>query len=264
MANLSPTAEPVAPPRGVPALTLLAEGFREVRARWPWALALWAASAAWSFAPRLIRAARGATHVTWSPADFAQLGLSAVLGAILAALALRLFLVRGRGWWHVDRGFAVCVGLLALAGLGNSAVAALSLGGLKDLTPGGLGYLELRMGAVFIPQAVLAWIYVRLMLWPIGALVAADAAMTPGRSWALMRGQVAGFVVAAIVLSLPLILVTPLYAAAGVLTHHGQVGGLTWLRIATAVFSPAAHLMQHAMAAVIWRAKTGHPHSAAS
>jgi len=231
MADLSTTAAPAAPPRGIPALVLLAEGFREVRARWPQALALWAAGAAWSFAPGLIRAARGVSHMTWSPADIAQLVAAAVVAAILAALALRLFLVPGPDWWRVDRGFAVCVGLLVLAALGNSAVGALGLAGLKDLPPRGLGYLELRMGTVFISEAVVAWIYVRLMLWPIGALVAAEPAMTPGRSWSLMRGQVLGFIIAAILLSLPPILISRGYTMAGLFAHRPLAAEIGWFRI---------------------------------
>jgi hypothetical protein len=255
MTDLSPTAEPAAPPAAVPAETLLAEGFRAVRARWPWALVLWAAGAGWSFAPRLMRAARGVTHVTWSPADFAQVLLSAVVGAILAALALRLFLGPGRGWWRPDRGFWIGAGLLAAASLGNWAVGLL---GLVGAPAGGLVQAELRLGAVFLPQVLLAWVYARLMLWPIGALAAADPAMTAGRSWGLMGGQVVSFVGAAILVSLPLILATPAYAlGVSFAGRHRVVDDLIWLQVATAVFGPAAQLMQHAMAAVIWRAKTG-------
>lgn len=71
----------------------------------------------------------------------------------------------------------------------------------------------------------------RLMLWPIGALVGARPAMTPGRSWGLMRGQVAGFVGAAILLNLPPILATPAYVALLEGTRrHGPVGELTCSR----------------------------------
>ena len=110
---------------------------------------------------------------------------------------------------------------------------------------------------MFLLQAVLAWIYVRLMLWPIGALMG-EPTVTPARSWALMRGQVAGFIIAVIILGAPYFLVSTGFTIIGLSVLHLRpaVSSLRWMWIVSAVLSPAAGLVQHAMAAVIWRAKT--------
>jgi hypothetical protein len=190
------------------ASALLGAGFRAAVARWPLVLALWAVEGVWSSAPRLVRRAAGLapTFPLHSPAWFAQGLLLAIVSAGLAALTLRLFLVPGRGWWRPGRGFWICAGLLLLAGLGASAQTLLTLHGRPSRD---LGLLLQQQALMYGSLLVLDWIYVRLLLWPIGALVG-EPGMTPGRSWALMRGQVAGFVVAVVVLNLPLVLMTGL------------------------------------------------------
>ena len=96
----------------------------------------------------------------------------------------------------------------------------------------------------------------RLMLWPIGALMG-EPGVTAGRSWALMRGQAAGFIVAAILLDVPLFLATTGYIfIGGLVLHQRLTAPFGWLWTATAILGPAAQVAQHAMAAVIWRAKT--------
>ena len=272
MTNLSPTTEiAIPPPPGLGAITLLAAGFREVAARWPQALALWALGVGAHLAPRLMRSAEHVRFTGWTPADGAQMALIAVVSAVLAALALRLFLLRGSGWLQPDRGFWVCVGLLTAATLGDSAITVLGLGHVADFrgagisaTRAGLAAMELRQAGVLAAQALVAWIYVRLMLWPIGALMG-EAAVTPARSWALMRGQVAGFVIAVIILSAPLFLASTGFTiiTISVLHMRSAVHVLSWTWIASAVLSPASGLVQHAMAAVIWRAKAPGAPSAA-
>lgn len=230
MTDLSPTSAGAAQPRrGLDAITLLAEGFREVGARWQPALVLWALGAAAHAVPRLIRTAQHVRHIGWTPADGAQMALIAAVSAVLAALALRLFLVRGPGWIRPDRGFWICAGLLAAATLGSSAITVFGLSPVIDPRAMGgeairatLAARELRQGEVVIAQLVLGWIYVRLMLWPIGALVG-KAAVTPARSWALMRGQAAGFIIAVIILGAPDFLATAGVTIVGITILHARL-----------------------------------------
>ena len=255
MADLSPTAAGVSPrPHALSAITLLREGFREVRAHWEAAFGLWAAGAGWAIGLRAIRLAQGSPRFHWSPIQVGQTVLSAGVAAGLAALTLRLFLAPGRGWWRPDRGFWTCVGLLILASLGYSTLGIILL---LRLPHAQLATLELRLGLSLVAQIALTLIYARLVLWPIGLLMG-EREMTPVRAWGLMRGQMVGFVVAAVIVHLPVLLVTPAWILATRVGAHGQpIVDLTWLGIATALLTPAALLMQRAMAAVIWRAKAG-------
>jgi hypothetical protein len=242
--------------RGFGVATLISSAVREVRAHWPQALALWIAGFALAVGQRAVRDWGVATlpHPGLSPAWLGEALLRDVAAAILAALALRLFLVPGPRWWRPDRGFAACVALLTLASV------ALGAQGLLTIAAGrGSGLPELfgRQLLWAATAVLLFWVFVRLLLWPVGALLG-DAKVTPRRSWSLMEGYVGGYVLAVIVINLPILLVSLLDAAAAIRSPQGFAAhprlGFT---VAASLLGPAAQILQLAMTAILYRARTG-------
>jgi hypothetical protein len=236
----------------------IAAAFRALRARWPQALCLWVAGTAWAFAARSIRQAAGEAlrHPSFSLPFFANALAGAAVAAVLTTLTLRLVLAPGRGWWRPDRGFAVCVGLLTLASVVASGLISLSL---SPVPIHNVARLAQHFVLTFAVEVVLYWIYARLLLWPIGAAMG-NAAMRPGRSWALMRGHVARYVIAVILINLPLVVLASAFPIAAIrlrlLSAHDLVAVTT---VTTAVLGPGVQLLQHAIAAVLYRARTAPP-----
>lgn len=245
-------------PNALGPTALIAAAFRVLRARWPQALGLWVAGTAWAFAARGIRQAAGEAlrHPSFSLTFFANMLAGAVVAAVLTALTLRLVLAPGRGWRRPDRGFAVCVGLLTLATVVASGLISLSL---SPVPIHNFARLTQHLVLTFAMEVVLYWIYARLLLWPIGAAMG-DAAVTPGRSWSLMRGHVGRYVIAVILISLPLVALVTIYPIAAIrmrlLPAHDLVAVTT---VMNAIVGPGVQLLQHAIAAVVYRARTARP-----
>jgi len=118
------------------------------------------------------------------------------------------------------------------------------------------GRMALRSAAAFAGLFLQTWIFARLLLWPIGA-VAGDATVTPRRSWGLMNGYVLGFVVAVILVNLPLTLATTGYAMLAP-HRHAPPGTLTpTFIVAFGLLGPPAHLLERAMSVLLYRARVG-------
>jgi hypothetical protein len=236
------------------AVSLIATAYAALRARWPQALGLWAVGIAWTFAARAILwAAHGALrHPSLSLPFFANTLAGATVSAALATLTYRLVLDPGRGWWRPDRGFAACVGLLVLATVAASGLISLSLSPVSVRNVPLLAqHFVLTLGV----EVVLYWLYARLLLWPMGALMG-NTAMGPARSWALMRGQVMRYLLAAILVNLPLVLLGASYAAVKLLTHRALTQGPDPMTaVVTPILGPAVQLLQHAVAAAVYRAR---------
>jgi hypothetical protein len=237
--------------------SLIAAGLRAMARRPVEVGALWAAGAAVIFATQAVRPAvalaflvPGLSPVWWGIGAF-----NVVSSGLLGALALRLFLGGGRPWRAPDRGFWICAGLLMLAGLESLAQGRLLILGRPALgDPGGLA---LRSLITLVGVLLQAWIFTRLLLWPIGA-VAGDAGMTPGRSWRLMDGYVLGYVAAVILINLPITLWSTGSTLLNGPSRHLPLADLTSARTLTAIlFGPPVQFLARAMAVRLYRARAG-------
>jgi hypothetical protein len=235
--------------------SLIAAGVRAMARRPVEVAVLWAASGALVFATQTLRSAVGAPlrFPGLSPAWLGFELLSIAPAAVLGTLGLRLFLGGGRAWRAPDRGFWICAGLLMAADLASFAQNLLIGFEPTSFDP---GRMALRSGAAFAGLLLQTWIFARLLLWPIGAL-ARDEAMTPQRSWCLMNGYVLGFVVAVVLINLPMTLWSLGYAMLAP-HRHAPLGTLTPTFIVTfALIGPPVHLLERAMSALLYRARTG-------
>jgi hypothetical protein len=243
------------PARPANSFSLIEAGLRAV-ARRPAAFAvLWAAGAALVFATQAVRRAAGPAllHPGLSPARLGFEVLNVAPGAVLGTLALRLFLGGGRPWRAPDRGFWICAGLLMAADLASFALSQLI--GVSRPALGGQAGVGLYGVILLVELVVQAWIFARLMLWPIGAL-AGEAAMTPGRSWRPMDGYVPAYVVAVILINLPLTVATTGYAIVSGAAHHVRSGDISpTMAIAFALIGPPVHLLERAMTGLLYRAR---------
>ena len=123
-------------------------------------------------------------------------GALAISGAVFGAFTIRAVL--GRGGWRPDRGFWTYLGLNGAAALGAGLLTALApQPGVEAATANP----ALMAGPLALSVGLVAgiWAALRLMLWPIGALVG-NAAMGPARSWRLMRGYLWRYVAASVLL----------------------------------------------------------------
>jgi hypothetical protein len=241
----------VAPPGLAGVFPLIGQAFGQVGHKVLPAVALALTSAGVTQGSRLVRRALDIpTNLPGlSPTNLAVMVCGALAASVVAALTLRLFLETGPRWWRPDRGFAVAVGLLTLASLGFSALTLLTMGRLEV---GPSGNLPLREGLLFTEFMVVGWIYARLLLWPIGAL-AGDQAMTPGRSWARMKGYVASYIGVVVVLGLP----GAILPAIGVVLRLTNATELRdQMQVLVGVLGPIAALLEHAVAANLYRSRS--------
>ena len=167
---------------------------------WPLWLAWAAVNGAAQYAGKAL--AKGdADGLTSLPMLGFRAGL-AVAGAVFGALTIRAVL--GRGGRGLDKGFWIFLGLNGTAALGAGVLTAFAP------SPGveaAAAHPATMVGPLALSIGFLAgiWIALRLMLWPVGALMG-DAAMGPARSWRLMRGYLWRYVAAAALLgALPLL-----------------------------------------------------------
>jgi hypothetical protein len=236
--------------------SLISAGAR-IMARRPVDVAvLWVAGAALVFANQAMRRNAGLMLLSsgLSPASLGFSAFNIVASGLLGALALRLFL-DGRPWRAPDRSFWICAGLLMLASLESFVQGRLIIPGRPGL--GDPGAMAVRSLVIFAGVLLQAWIFTRLLLWPIGAL-AGEAAMTPRRSWRLMDGYVLGYVAAVILINLPITLWGAGSVFVGVTTRHAPLTGFTSATtLAAALIGPPVQLLERAMAVLLYRALVG-------
>ncbi|THD50789.1 hypothetical protein [Phenylobacterium sp.] len=237
--------------------SLIAAGARAMMRRPVEVAVLWAAGAALVFATQAVRPANpiALLYTGLSPAWLGFELANVIPGAVLGALALRLFLGGGRPWRAPDRGFWICTGLLIAADLVSFALSRLiAFEQPGYANPGGVALYGLILLAQLLIQA---WLFTRLLLWPIGAL-AGEAAMTPRRSFSLMDGYVLGFVAAVILVNVPLTLATTGFTLLSGASRHPGLGQISPTTEALfALIGPPVHLLERAMAALLYRARTG-------
>jgi hypothetical protein len=190
-------------------------------------------------------------HDGESLADFARHGAwrcaRAVVEALAAGMTLRALLGYAQPW-RPDRGL---LGFVAIWLAAAAAPLAFFLPTVLAWTRGGI------MEAPFVAATALAgvgclvalaWFALRLLIWPVGVAVG-DVGMTAARAWQAMIGARIAWLLAGIVLTLPLIFGA---ALAGALTFgfygvHGPLSGpwesplhaiaiLLWLACAATVY----------------------------
>jgi hypothetical protein len=127
---------------------------------------------------------------------------NAVVSGLAGAMALRATLRTPEPWWRPDLRLLQCAGLLALTDLAFDADAVVMVG-VAQAVPGS-AVAAFVAGAAFYP--VLAWVFTKLMLWPIGRLTGRSD-VTPGASWAATRGLVLSWLGARLITALPMVLV---------------------------------------------------------
>jgi hypothetical protein len=214
---------------------------------------LWAAGAAVIFANQAMRPAVALVLLdpALSPAWLGVGLFNVVTSGLIGALALRLFL-GGRLWRAPDRGFWICAGLLMLAGVESLAQGRLLFLGHPNLSdPGGVAVRSLT---TLLGGLLQAWIFTRLLLWPIGPL-AGETGMTPGRSWRLMDGYVVPYVAAVILINLPITLWSVIPTLLGGAARHAALTDLSARTLTAALFGPPVQLLGRAMAVLLYRAR---------
>jgi hypothetical protein len=168
-----------------------------------------------------------------------------VVTGLTAAVAIRIFLGRGREAWKPDEGLGAFVGIFVLLGLAPVVILA----GLRPPAPDApIWELKAELARMFFglaTGAALFWISLRLSLWPIGRLLD-DQRLTASQSWTLMRGAVMRYAGAVSSVVAPLILIN---AAVSVTTAQ-------WPTIHSACMAPlnaAITLGAAAVAAEVYR-----------
>jgi hypothetical protein len=125
------------------------------------------------------------------------------LGAGVAGAFVLRAAVQGQATaLKIDAGFLRCAGLLAV---GEGLMMAVS-GLLSAAMQGRLGPPDVAVPALYAAVAAygaLAYLYSRLLLWPIGQLTGRRD-LTPMRAWGLMRGAMLGWFTANLLVLLPL------------------------------------------------------------
>lgn len=130
--------------------------------------------------------------VQFTPAYFARVILGALTTNLSMALALQYLLDPKAARPRLGRRYIACVLVLTLFELAklplmvaiNPAYAA----------PSGPTAIAMRGAFVGAANAVVAFVALKFCLWPVGQLTGRRD-MTPGRSWALMRGATLSSVV---------------------------------------------------------------------
>lgn len=129
-----------------------------------------------------------------------------VVTGLAAAVAVRIFLGRGRESWKPDAGLGAFVGIFVLLGIAPVVI-------LMGLHPPGpdapISELKAQLARVAFGLATgvaMFWISLRLSLWPIGRLLD-DRRLTASQSWTLMRGAVMRYAGAVSSVVAPLILI---------------------------------------------------------
>jgi hypothetical protein len=113
----------------------------------------------------------------------------AVGSAALSAATLRALLGEGRARWRVDSGLLASLAVMTPAGL------AISLMPLALNRFAGPADVLTTLFLILVILGLTIFLYAKLALWPAG-LAMGDFAITPVRSWSLMRGATLGYVVA--------------------------------------------------------------------
>lgn len=173
-------------------------------------------------------------------------GALAVSGAVFGAFTIRAVL--GRGGWGLDNGFWIYLGLNGAAALSAGLVTAFAPSpGAEAVTANP----ALMAGPLVLSVALVAgiWVALRLMLWPVGALMG-DAAMGPARSWRLMGGYLWRYVAAAVLLgALPLLV-------AMVLGQHFYLNNQIVALVLSQPFLTFVAAADAAVAAELYRARS--------
>jgi hypothetical protein len=173
-----------------------------------------------------------------------------LVSALAAAVALRVFLDRGREALRVTPGLAGFVGIIILLGI----APAMILMGMHSPAPDASGMdLQVdmvRMSLALLTGMVMFWVSLRLTLWPIARLLG-DNRVTGGQSWALMRGATGRYAAVLGLLIGPMLLLNYLldvFTRAASPLIHGA---------ATAPLSAAISLTTAAVAAEVYRMRMG-------
>jgi hypothetical protein len=168
-----------------------------------------------------------------------------VVTGLAAAVAVRIFLGRGREAWKPNAGLGAFVGIFVLLGVAPVVI----LMGLHPPGPSApISELKDELARAAFGLAVgvaMFWISLRLSLWPIGRLLD-DRRVTASQSWTLMRGAVMRYAGAVSSVVAPLILIN---AAVSVATAQ-------WPAIHSAAMAPlnaAITLGAAAVAAEVYR-----------
>jgi hypothetical protein len=204
-----------------------------------------AGSAYWS---RAVSPVAGHVSAAW----LAYLAVNSIGGAILSGPAARVFLGGRKPWWTLDGALGRYV---LIEGLGNLLIQSpyvIQFVGQTDASPAAAGAM---LGvAVFqlVGVLLLAWIMVRLLLWPISQL-SEDGALPPRRSWQLMRGAFWHYVGAAILAGL-----LPSIVAVSLISLY-RANGAAWILIAQAPFNGVLGLIFTAVGVEVYRARVTEP-----
>jgi hypothetical protein len=159
--------------------------------------------------------------------------LNIVLEGMAAAIGLRILLQGPGRWRELDRPLLECAAIIGVMGMAflvpSWAYGLLARFGIQLApTSAGLVFLVVMVGGFYVA--------VKLVLWPIGRLMSRPE-LTAARSWRLTRRATRGYILAQVVLFLPIIILFGVgYAAQGPGSLDTPfVNGL--LGFATAAFS---------------------------
>jgi hypothetical protein len=213
---------------------------------WPCLLASVVVSAANLYLRQTYAFLAAGSHALTPAAIVYDLALS-ILVALLSAVAIRILLGRGAGAWRLDRALAIYVALILASDIAMRALELLYpqkalLQGHADKYWGDLG--------LAITMMVLLWrTYMRLVLWPIGALMGAP--VTPDGSSRSMKGRVWPYLAATFLLAAPPIL-------AGVLIKITLAPHLPLLALGLGALSwGSAGIAMNAVASEVYRRLVG-------
>ncbi|HVI33689.1 hypothetical protein [Phenylobacterium sp.] len=170
-------------------------------------------------------------------------------GAALTGLALRRWLAPRLGW-RLDRGFWAYLALAGLASFSFSAPSLLQIP-MEVVLPGAPrsspALTLLLQTTVFL---ALAYVYARLMLWPMTRLVG-ERALGPAGAWRAMRGGSWPYVGAVVLVSLPVMLAT---GGLGRLLERGLGPPGAWAEVAmTSLGLALVELFAAAASAIVYR-----------
>jgi len=215
-------------------------------------LALWAAIAGIGWGLQAAAAAAGVniTGTAPGPGYFAYLLTSAALSGVGAALALRLFVRGPADWLAFDRGLlmgaATMAGVtLAFAGLSQASLAMQRSGNPALVMGGGVGFLFVYLGAVFVG--------LRLNLWPIGLIM--GRRLSAGAAWRLMRKATRGLLLGYLIYMIPFAFV--MAANWGALSAGRTPGG--WGQGLFLIVGAAYGIAAYAMSAVLYALRVENP-----
>jgi hypothetical protein len=110
-----------------------------------------------------------------------------LISALASAVALRIFLGRGRDALRVTPGLAGFVGIVILLGIAPAMILMGAHPPEPGASPTDLRVDMVRMSLALATGLVMFWVSLRLTLWPIARLLGENR-VTGGQSWTLMRG----------------------------------------------------------------------------